>query len=294
VRRAGAAILSYFRGRYRAEGKEQGEPGHLGRSGPPTLFCARPSRGTFRKTAGSRKKRRIRPTASAGGASGSSTRSTARRSSSGEGPSSPHRWPWSRAERRGWPWSITRHGTSCSRPKRGRGPGRAQRGCGFRRGRASRGPTSWQAVPRFRPGSRTAARSGDGRIDRSVAYKLALVAAGRGDLTLSVRPKSEWDLAAGVLLVGEAGGIATDVAGDPMLFNRPEPRIAGVARRQPGACALFLRWPTPKKTEGRSNNLLVSALSNHLAPPLNHRKPVRLKGLVRTRFLGQKLARLML
>ncbi|PYV13202.1 MAG: 3'(2'),5'-bisphosphate nucleotidase CysQ [Acidobacteria bacterium] len=84
----------------------------------------------------------------------------------------------------------------------------------------------------------------------SVAYKLALVAAGRGDLTLSVRPKSEWDLAAGVLLVGEAGGIATDVAGDPMLFNRPEPRIAGVLAANPELARRFLRWADSKKNRG--------------------------------------------
>ncbi len=49
----------------------------------------------------------------------------------------------------------------------------------------------------------------------SVAYRLALVASGQADATLSLSAKSEWDLAAGVLLVEEAGGHATDHKGDP-------------------------------------------------------------------------------
>lgn len=38
------------------------------------------------------------------------------------------------------------------------------------------------------------------------AFKLALVASGRGDLWVSMAPKSEWDVCAGDLLVREAGG----------------------------------------------------------------------------------------
>jgi myo-inositol-1(or 4)-monophosphatase len=67
----------------------------------------------------------------------------------------------------------------------------------------------------------------------SVAYKLALVAAGRGDLTLSVRPKSEWDVCAGLLLVDVAGGLGTDLEGAAIGFNRPVPRLRGLLAAGP-------------------------------------------------------------
>jgi myo-inositol-1(or 4)-monophosphatase len=41
----------------------------------------------------------------------------------------------------------------------------------------------------------------------SVAYKLALVAAGLADATWTLTPKHEWDVAAGVALVKAAGGV---------------------------------------------------------------------------------------
>ena len=44
----------------------------------------------------------------------------------------------------------------------------------------------------------------------SIAYKLALLAAGRAQVTFSLGEKNEWDIAAGVLLVTEAGGIVTN------------------------------------------------------------------------------------
>ena len=42
----------------------------------------------------------------------------------------------------------------------------------------------------------------------SVAYKLGLVAAGHADLTFTLVPKNEWDVAAGAALVESAGGWA--------------------------------------------------------------------------------------
>ena len=59
----------------------------------------------------------------------------------------------------------------------------------------------------------------------SVAYRLALVACGRADATISLSNKSEWDLAAASLLVEEAGGIVTDHRGDAHHYNRPSPRF---------------------------------------------------------------------
>lgn len=62
----------------------------------------------------------------------------------------------------------------------------------------------------------------------SIAYKLALVAAGLADATFSLGPKSEWDIAAGVLLVTEAGGVVTDVHRQPFVFNRANVLVDGI------------------------------------------------------------------
>lgn len=58
----------------------------------------------------------------------------------------------------------------------------------------------------------------------SIAYKLALVAAGRFDATASAWPKSDWDICAGDLLVTEAGGSMTSMAGLPLVYNQTTPK----------------------------------------------------------------------
>lgn len=62
----------------------------------------------------------------------------------------------------------------------------------------------------------------------SIAYSLALVAAGRTQATLTIEPENEWDVAAGVLLIQESGGSATDAEGRPFVFNQAIPRFRGV------------------------------------------------------------------
>lgn len=62
----------------------------------------------------------------------------------------------------------------------------------------------------------------------SIAYKLALVAAGRASATFSLGEKNEWDIAAGVLLVTESQGIVTDKLKNPILFNQKIPTVNGV------------------------------------------------------------------
>ena len=61
----------------------------------------------------------------------------------------------------------------------------------------------------------------------SIAWKLAVVASGRehGDINLSTRPKSEWDVCAGDLLIREAGGRYLDLEGNPPRYNKPDPVI---------------------------------------------------------------------
>lgn len=63
----------------------------------------------------------------------------------------------------------------------------------------------------------------------SVAYKLALIAAGKGDATFSLTPKNEWDICAGTALITEAGGRITDRYGQPLRFNqRPDTLLPGI------------------------------------------------------------------
>lgn len=68
----------------------------------------------------------------------------------------------------------------------------------------------------------------------SVAYKLALIAAGKGDATFSLTPKNEWDICAGTALITEAGGCITDRYGDPLRFNqRRETLLPGIIASNP-------------------------------------------------------------
>jgi myo-inositol-1(or 4)-monophosphatase len=62
----------------------------------------------------------------------------------------------------------------------------------------------------------------------SVAYKLALVAAGQADATFTDSPKSEWDIAAGTALITAAGGTVTDIHGHEMRFNKPSVKVPGM------------------------------------------------------------------
>jgi myo-inositol-1(or 4)-monophosphatase len=62
----------------------------------------------------------------------------------------------------------------------------------------------------------------------SLAYRLALVAEGRFDGMATFRETWEWDIAAGAILVAEAGGLATDGRGAALRFNNAVPKAAGV------------------------------------------------------------------
>lgn len=62
----------------------------------------------------------------------------------------------------------------------------------------------------------------------SIAYTLALVAAGRADGTLNFDRLHEWDVAAGHLLVQEGGGMTTDAQGQPIHYNQEDPIVHGI------------------------------------------------------------------
>lgn len=81
----------------------------------------------------------------------------------------------------------------------------------------------------------------------SVAYKLALVAAGRADVTFTLTPKNEWDVAAGAALVASAGGFVATLDNAPLRCNNRNPLLSGLMAGGP-----LLREP------------LLSALESHL------------------------------
>ena len=62
----------------------------------------------------------------------------------------------------------------------------------------------------------------------SVAYKLALVAAGRADATFTLTPKHEWDICSSACLVECAGGRVTDLGGQALRFNNENPKLPGL------------------------------------------------------------------
>jgi len=84
----------------------------------------------------------------------------------------------------------------------------------------------------------------------SVAYKLGLVAAGRADITFTLTPKNEWDVAAGAALVESAGGFVATLDNTPLRCNNRNPLLTGLM-----ACGPFLREE------------LLSALQAHLPAP---------------------------
>lgn len=75
----------------------------------------------------------------------------------------------------------------------------------------------------------------------SVAYKLALVAAGLADLTWTLLPKNEWDVAAGTALVNAGGGRVVHADGSEPAFNRPDPRLAAFLAGPPALLGLLRR-----------------------------------------------------
>lgn len=68
----------------------------------------------------------------------------------------------------------------------------------------------------------------------SLAYRLGLVAQGRYDAMLTLRDSWEWDIAAGALILAEAGAVASDRHGGGLRFNNPHPQVAGVVAAAPG------------------------------------------------------------
>ncbi len=67
----------------------------------------------------------------------------------------------------------------------------------------------------------------------SLAYRLSLVAEGRYDAMMTLRPSWEWDIAAGDLILREAGAMTSDRRAAPLRFNNPVPMVDGVLAANP-------------------------------------------------------------
>ena len=85
----------------------------------------------------------------------------------------------------------------------------------------------------------------------SVAYKLALVSAGVGDVTFTLTPKNEWDVVAGAALVESAGAFVSTLDNTPLRCNNKNPLLSGLLASGP-----YLR------------EQLLAAVSEHIEPAI--------------------------
>ncbi|WP_159979953.1 MULTISPECIES: 3'(2'),5'-bisphosphate nucleotidase CysQ [unclassified Novosphingobium] len=62
----------------------------------------------------------------------------------------------------------------------------------------------------------------------SIALRMAMIAADEADLLVTLRWGYEWDIAAAGLIAREAGAVVTDAFGQPLNYNKHDPRAFGV------------------------------------------------------------------
>jgi myo-inositol-1(or 4)-monophosphatase len=84
----------------------------------------------------------------------------------------------------------------------------------------------------------------------SVAYKLGLVAAGRADVTFTLVPKHEWDVAGGAALVLSAGGFVQTLEHTDLKCNQKNPLITGLI-----ACGPYLGTELMSRLSGYLNTV---------------------------------------
>lgn len=72
----------------------------------------------------------------------------------------------------------------------------------------------------------------------SLALRMAKLASDEADAWMEGRTIAEWDVAAAALILTEAGGMVTDRAGAPLIFNKTDPVFHGIAAATPGLHAV--------------------------------------------------------
>ncbi|NNE57119.1 MAG: DUF4170 domain-containing protein [Hellea sp.] len=83
------------------------------------------------------------------------------------------------------------------------------------------------------------------QVANSMAYRIALVASGQADATVSFTPKSDWDLAAAELIAREAGAMISDLNGNDFRYDQTSTSEFGVICAGPKLYALLLERVTP-------------------------------------------------
>jgi myo-inositol-1(or 4)-monophosphatase len=77
---------------------------------------------------------------------------------------------------------------------------------------------------------------------RSIAYRISAVVCGKVNAALSITALAEWDIAAAVLLMREAGGVITTLDGSPLTFNKENVRSHGIVASGPMLHARLLEY----------------------------------------------------
>ncbi len=83
----------------------------------------------------------------------------------------------------------------------------------------------------------------------SIALRLAMVAADEADLLATLRWGFEWDIGAAALIAREAGAVVTDVFGEPLNYNKRDPRAFGVLATAPAIHAAAVERLTSRARE---------------------------------------------
>ena len=81
----------------------------------------------------------------------------------------------------------------------------------------------------------------------SIALRIAMVADDRADLLATLRWGYEWDIAAATLIAREAGAAVSDAFGEPLAYNKRDPRAFGVL-----VCAPAIHTAAVERLAGRA------------------------------------------
>ncbi len=84
----------------------------------------------------------------------------------------------------------------------------------------------------------------------SIALRIAMVAADEADLVATLRWGFEWDIGAAALIAREAGAAATDAFGQPLAYNKRDPRAFGVL-----VCSAAIHQAAVDRLSGRAREL---------------------------------------
>jgi len=84
----------------------------------------------------------------------------------------------------------------------------------------------------------------------SIALRIAMVAADEADLVATLRWGYEWDIAAATLIAREAGAEVSDAFGNPLAYNKRDPRAFGLL-----VCAPAIHGAAVERLAGRAAEL---------------------------------------